>query len=256
MSKHSQKKKIKIKNRKKLLITALQLIFGIILIYSLVQIVQWYNNNKKSEKIMRELSNTIIVDSENSELPKEEYDINFMALKEANSDTIAFLKVNGTDIQYPVVKGTDNDYYLSHSFDKSSNSAGWIFADYKNKFDGTDKNIIIYGHNRRDGSMFYTLKNILNEEWYETEENLKVNLITENEKATYEVFSVYQIEAESYYIQTNFKNNDEYEKFIDTITNRSKKDFNIAVTIEDSILTLSTCANNNKYRVVLHAKKV
>ena len=65
------------------------------------------------------------------------------------------------------------------------------FADYKNKFDGTDKNIIIYGHNRRDGSMFYTLKNILNKEWYEKEENLKVKFITEKEETIYQVFSVY-----------------------------------------------------------------
>lgn len=37
---------------------------------------------------------------------------------------------------------------------------------------------------------------------------------------------------------------------------RSKKDFNVDVNKEDTVLTLSTCANNNKYRVVLHAKKI
>ena len=37
---------------------------------------------------------------------------------------------------------------------------------------------------------------------------------------------------------------------------RSIKNFNIDISKEDSILTLSTCANNNKYRVVLHAKKI
>lgn len=255
-SKHS-KKGIKIKNKNKFIINIVQLILIIIIIYSLAKIIEWYNNNKQSEKIMREISNAIVVDTKSdSELSGDNYSINFEALKEANSDTVGFLKVNGTSIEYPVVKGNNNDFYLNHSFDKTYNSAGWIFADYKNKLDGTDKNIIIYGHNRRDGSMFFTLKNILNEEWYEDKENLKVKFITENESLEYEVFSVYQTEAESYYIQTNFKNDEQYLKFLETIKERSKKNFNIDVIAEDKILTLSTCANNNKYRVVLHAKRV
>ena len=61
-----------------------------------------------------------------------------------------------------MVQTTDNNYYLNHSIDKTNNSAGCIFADCDNKLDGTDKNIIIYGHNRRDGSMFSSLKDILN----------------------------------------------------------------------------------------------
>ena len=43
---------------------------------------------------------------------------------------------------------------------------------------------------------------------------------------------------------------------IKTLKKRSIKDFNVDVSKDDNILTLSTCANNNKYRVVLHAKKV
>jgi len=257
LGKHSKKKSKKLKEKMKLLIFILRLVLIIILIYSLINIAKWYLNNKTSAKIMNDVSKAIVVDVQNDgELTKNNYNIDFRALKQVNSDTVGFLKVNGTNIEYPVVKGNDNDFYLNHSFDKSSNLAGWIFADYKNKLDGTDKNIIIYGHNRRDGSMFFTLKNILNEAWYENKENLKVKFITEKENAQYEVFSVYQIEAESYYIQTTFKNNEEYLSFLETIKERSKKDFNIEVTAEDSILTLSTCANNNKYRVVLHAKKI
>ena len=169
---------------------------------------------------------------------------------------MAWIKVNNTNIEYPIVKTSNNSYYLTHSFDKSYNSAGWPFADYKNKFDGTDKNIVMYGHNRKDGSMFATLKNVLSPEWYNNEKNRNIIFNTENENSIYEVFSVYQIENEEYYIQTEFKTKDKFEKFIKTIKKRSIKDFGVEVTSEDSILTLSTCANNNKYRVVLHAKKV
>lgn len=76
---------------------------------------------------------------------------------------------------------------MNHSFDKSKNSAGWLFADYKNKLDGTDKNIVVYGHNRRDGSMFETLKNILNKEWYDNTDNMDIVYMDIRGKHIYKV---------------------------------------------------------------------
>ena len=104
--------------------------------------------------------------------------------------------------------------------------------------------------------MFGSLKKVINEEWYNNEDNRYITLITESQTQIYEVFSVYQTEKEDYYIQTNFNTEEEFNTFAQTIKKRSKKDFNINVSGEDDILTLSTCANNNKYRVVLHAKKM
>ena len=128
--------------------------------------------------------------------------------------------------------------------------------DYKNKLDLTDKNIVIYGHNRKDGSMFGIMKNILKEEWYSYSENHTIQFITEKGEEKYQVFSVYKIEKEDYYIKTNFSTDKEFKDFIKTIKSRSIKDFNTELTENEQILTLSTCANDNKYRVVLHAKKI
>lgn len=224
-----------------------------ILIYSGIKIFKWYKDKTNNNKIAEQIKSTVIVEEENG----DEYTVDFNKLKEQNNETIAWLKVNNTNVEYPVVKGTNNSFYLNHSFDKSNNSAGWIFADYRNKFDNTDKNIVIYGHNMRDGSMFGSMLNILNAKWYENEENTNITLYTENEKCMYKVFSVYKIENEDYYIKTEFKNDNdnEFEDFIKTLKKRSIKDFNVDVSKDDNILTLSTCANNNKYRVVLHAIK-
>lgn len=145
---------------------------------------------------------------------------------------------------------------MNHSFYKSKNSAGWLFADYKNKLDDTDKNIVVYGHNRRDGSMFGTLKNILNKEWYDNTDNMDIVYMDIRGKHIYKIFSIYKIENEDYYITTQFNNDSEYKKFLTTIKSRSIKDFNVEISETDSILTLSTCDNNNKYRVVLHAKRI
>lgn len=258
MAKHAKNENQK---GKEISIQLMQLIFWIILIYSLFQIVKWYIHNKQNEEIIQEISNAVtIMDIEETgdveDVEEKEVIIDFEVLKQVNSDTVAFLKVNGTQIEYPIVKTTNNDYYLKHSFDKTYNAAGWIFADYRNKLDGTDKNIVIYGHNRKNGTMFSSLRNILKKEWYNKPENLEIQFITENESCVYEVFSIYQIEKEVYYLQTDFKNNDEYSNFIKILKNRSIKNFGIDVNYEDEILTLSTCANDNNYRVVLHAKKV
>ena len=244
------------KNKKKLfnvVMRIIELIFLILLVYSSINIFKWYNNNKENKQIINEIAESVTINQETNE--EKKYKINFEELKQKNSDTVAWLKVENTNIEFPIVQANNNSYYLTHNFDKKYNVAGWIFADYKNKLDGTDRNIVVYGHNMRNNSMFGSLKDVITEEWYNNEENKYITFVTENEYQTYQVFSVYQIKTEDYYIQTEFKSN-EFTEFIDTITKRSKKDFGINVSKEDTILTLSTCSNNNKYRVVLHSVRV
>ena len=246
------------KYKKVILNFIVYMILLFILIYSGIKIFKWYIDKTNNNEIVEQIKSTAIVEEENEEKKqnKEEYAVDFSKLKEKNEETVAWIKVNNTNVEYPIVKAANNSFYLNHSFDKSKNSAGWIFADYKNKFDNTDKNIVIYGHNMRDGSMFGSLKNILNSDWYDNEENTNITLYTDNEKSIYKVFSIYKIESEDYYIKTEFSNENEFEKFIETLKKRSIKNFNIDISKSDNILTLSTCANNNKYRVVLHAKKI
>lgn len=227
---------------------------SLVIVYSGIQIYNWYKDNKHNNEIKEKTNSAVITDNSNT-YGEKKYTVNFESLKSQNNDTVAWIKVKNTNIEYPVVKSKDNEFYLNHSFDKSNNTAGWIFADYKNKFDGTDKNIVIYGHNRKDNSMFGSLKNVLNPDWYNESENSDIIFITENEKCIYKVFSVYQIEKESYYIKTQFSDDSEYKKFIKTIKERSIKNFGTDVSENDSILTLSTCAGNDKDRIVMHAKK-
>ena len=244
------------KNKKKLfnvVMRIIEIIFLILLVYSSINIFKWYNNNKENKQIINEIAESVTINEDTNE--EKKYKINFEELKQKNSDTVAWLKVENTNIEFPIVQANNNSYYLTHNFDKKYNVAGWIFADYKNKLDGTDRNIVVYGHNMRNNSMFGSLKDVITEEWYNNEENKYITFVTENDYRTYQVFSVYQIQTEDYYIQTEFKSN-EFQEFIDTITKRSKKDFGINVSKEDTILTLSTCSNNNKYRVVLHSVRV
>lgn len=250
-----KKKKKKNKKYKKVIFNLIvYMILLLVLVYSGVKIYKWYKDNNKNNEIAEQIKETVVVEEKSED--KEEYTIDFNKLKEQNKETVAWIKVNNTNIEYPVVKTKNNEFYLNHSFDKSENLGGWIFADYKNKFNGTDKNIVIYGHNMKDNSMFGTMQNILNPEWYNNEENTNIILKTERENYIYKVFSIYRIENEDYYIKTEFNNDSEFEQFLNTLKARSIRDFNMDMLESDSILTLSTCDNNNKYRVVLHAKKI
>ena len=252
------RKKVKAKNKNMLLLAILRVIFFIALIISLIYVIQWYIDSKENEELEKIVHEAVIKeDDENTDNEEEtkEYKIDFEKLKNINNDVVAWLKVNGTKVEYPVVKAKDNSYYMNKNLEKKYNGGGWIFADYKNKLDSTDKNIVIYGHNMTDDSMFGSLDVILKEEWYNNAENYIIDFVTEQEFHKYEVFSVYQIKSEDYYIKTEFKG-DDFSEFIATLVNRSIKNFEVAVSEQDSILTLSTCADNDSYRIVLHAKKI
>ena len=221
----------------------------LLMMASAYKIVNWYSDTKEVKRIKQDINKHV---KSNNNI----YKIDFKKLKEQNPDTVAYIKVNNTNIDYIVVKGNDNDYYLHHSFKQKPNSAGWVFASYQNKIDGTHKNIVIFGHNMRDGSMFGTLKKVLTKKWYNNKDNQSIKLVAEQGTFTYKVFSVYQVMPEDYYIQTDFNNDKQYANFLKTIKARSINDFGISITKDDSILTLSTCSSTGKERVVLHAKKI
>ena len=219
------------------------------IVYYSYEVILWYKHVNNNSKIQKKIEKKIIINEDDNE---KKYDIDFKALKEINPDTIGYVKVNNTNIDYIVVKGNNNKYYLNHNYEKEWNVAGWIFGDYQNNFDETDKNIIIYGHNTKDGSMFDSLTNVLTKEWQENEDNYDIVLVTEMGIYHYRVFSTYTIVPEDYYIKTSFTN--DFNNFINTLKSRSIYNYNTEVTEEDKILTLSSCIGDGRKRVVLHAK--
>ena len=244
------KKKIKI-----IIVIILILLAG----FSSVKIFLWYKDNKHTNKVTEEIKEEVIkkeevIDEENNE-EKEIVTIDFDKLKKKNSDTVGWIKVLNTNIDYPFVKTSNNSYYLNHSFDKKYTDAGWIFMDYRNSNDLNNKNTIIYGHARKDKTMFGTLKYTLKKDWYSKDENRFITITLPNEELTYKVFSTYHIKTEDYYITTNFKSDKEYSDFLNKLKKRSVYNYNVDLTDTESILTLSSCYNETQ-KIVLHAKLI
>ena len=247
-------RKIKKVKKKSIISIIIEIVLIGIIIFCLFKIGMWFWDNYKSNKVKDNYKN-VQEKIDNIDINKIKDDtIDIKELKKKNPDTIGWLKVKNTSISYPIVKTSDNDFYMTHSFDKSYNSAGWPFMDFKNKFDGTDKNMVIYGHNRRNGDMFGTLSHTLKEEWYTNKDNKEIVLITDKGVQRYEVFSIYEVLNEEYYINTTFTD-ESYAEFLNTVSNRSIYNFNTKIDSSKSVLTLSTCSGNDKYRTVLHAIK-
>ncbi len=269
-----RKKKRKLRLRKWVIVCFFIFFLGVFL-FSLYQLYAWFVDNKEIETMQDEIKEEVKVtekeDTENTETvnppvdEKDDYwdyikmnllEVDFNELLTKNSDTVGWVQVKGTNINYPIVQTTDNSYYLSHAFDKSVNDAGWVFMDYRNDAINFNQNTIIYAHSRYNGTMFGSLKNILNSSWYTNKENHIIRLSTPTENTMWQVFSVYTVPKESYYITPSFNTEEEYLEFLDTIKSRSEVDFSGTVNTSDKVLTLSTCKDNYGNRIVMHAKLI
>ena len=173
--------------------------------------------------------------------------------KQINPDTVAWIWVNGTNVDYPVVQTDDNSYYLDHDFYRNSYYSGWVFADYRDNFETFGRNTIIYAHNSLNGKMFSSLTWMLNDGWFDDEYHRYIELSTENSNSVWQIFSVYTIEPEIYYLTTGFTD-ETYDTFLQTIASRTFYNFGVGVDISDKVLTLQTCTNTGNRRIVVHAK--
>lgn len=269
--------KLKKKRRFRKWVLILIFMFSCVLFFgSAFLLARWYFDNKKIDDIEDSISTISTVkekdDNEHTELinppsnmPDDDYfkyikmsllEVDFQELLRKNSDTVGFINVKGTNINYPIVQTTDNKYYLTHAFDKSANDAGWVFMDYRNDPVNFNQNTIIYAHSRYNQTMFGSLKNILKSSWYTNKDNHIIRLSTPTENTMWQVFSVYTIAKESYYITPSFASEEEYGVFLNTLKNRSEVNFSGLVNTNDKILTLSTCKDNFGNRVVMHAKLI
>ena len=89
--------------------------------------------------------------------------------------------------------------------------------------------------------------------------HLDAELIDNEESAKntlWQIVSIYTIPSESYYLTHTFENDESYQKFINTMLDRSIYDFDTDVTTDDKLLTLSTCLDTNGNRIVVQAKLV
>lgn len=223
-----------------------------------------YNKEEKEQEKLRDtlIENAIIIPSQEEEVNDEVLDkklpieVNFEVLKTENKDIVAWLYSEGTPINYPVAQAKNNDYYLRRLLDGTYNQAGTIFMDYKNSSDFEDYNTIIYGHNMKNDTMFGTLINYKNQEYFN--EHKEMYLFTENKNFKIELFAGYITSSESD-IYNLPKNSSTNENLVKTAMKKSTFKSEIEVSKEDRIITLSTCSydfENARYVLLGRLKEI
>ena len=273
MRRIKKRRRLKWKN---IFVTLIMIVCMVTLSISLINIFDWKKDSDNTLEQIDKIQNITIVeevvDEEEVEIIEQEEEldkfnpywdyikmnlinVDFSELKLVNSDTKGWIQVNGTNINYPFVQANNNEYYLTRSFDKSYNEAGWVYMDYRNNIDDISKNTIIYAHGRNDKTMFGSLRTILTNGFLKNKNNFVIKLSTEKENTLWQLFSVYRIPTTSDYLQVDFYDNTEFVNFTSMLTKRSDYDFKTSVGENYKILTLSTCYNNDD-KIVLHAKLI
>jgi sortase B len=156
------------------------------------------------------------------------------------------------DISYPVLYSGDNSYYLRRLWDKSYNQAGSLFLEGNNK-SIDELHTIVYGHNMKNGSMFAPLKEYLNQDFFE-ENGGWFTLYTPEGIWRYQIFSVYQAAADDELYTVGFVESEEYNAFLKMLYENSLYETGVTVYSDDHVMTLSTCTDDGKNRIVVHAR--
>ena len=180
-----------------------------------------------------------------------------LSLYNQNPDTIGWISIKGTSIDYPVMyTPSDYDYYLYHSFKKEKSKSGVPFLGDKCSLESD--NIIIHGHNMKNGSMFSDLTNYAKKSFY-TEHN-KIIFTSLNEEYEYQIISVFKTKAIAsnedgfrYYEIVDFNTEKDFNNYIETVKNLSIYPIDESAKYGDKLLTLSTCSyhvDNGRFVVI------
>lgn len=185
-----------------------------------------------------------------AEAPERERD--YQPLVHENSDLAAWLIIEGTEVNYPVMYTPDTpEYYLRKAFDGSYALSGSLFIGADCFPDRT--NIIIYGHNMNDGSMFGNLDSYADEDYAKEHQEIIYDLIQPDgsyERLTFEVMAafysrIYSVDEENvfrYYYSTDLSNPDAFQYYIEEVMSSSLCDLGVTAEYGDRLLTLSTCS--------------
>ncbi|MEX1308538.1 MAG: class B sortase [Eubacteriales bacterium] len=176
------------------------------------------------------------------------------AYLDVNRHTVGYIKIENTMIDYLVMQTDENEYYLSHNYRFEEDRSGAIFMDYRcdiNDFSKT-RNMILYGHRMKDGTMFKDLLKYQNQEFFR--ENRIITFNTINGGYQWKIFAVMEITTDFYYIETEFPYDEMWIEFLKEASERSIYDTHTNNYPNDIVLTLSTCTTEENGRLVVMAK--
>ena len=220
------------------------------------------NNNLKNSEVLEEqsLESNENMNSTNSSIEEQnESDSDFVTkqferisklqeLQKENSDIKAWIEIENTDINYPVLQGKDNSYYMKHNYKKQYSTNGSIFLDKAYSWERPSNNLLIYGHNNKNGTMFQSLLKYESKKYYN--EHPLIRFTTNTQDLIFEIFAVFKSRVYykneenvfRYYYFINAKSEKEFNEYVNNSKSASIYDTGKKATYGDMLLTLSTCS--------------
>lgn len=157
-----------------------------------------------------------------------------------------YISIEDTKIDYLVTIAEDNEYYLDHDKDGKETYYGWIYFDYRNASPLRRRNVVIYGHNMKDDTMFGDLHKFEDEDFFN--EHMEYEIEMFGEKYRIRLAYAAMINYKEYnFIQTKFTSDENFLEFINTaLTTQARfKDSSYVPSADDTLVTLVTCVSKS-----------
>lgn len=166
-----------------------------------------------------------------------------------NTDMVGWIQIEGTSIDYPVMQTpTDPNYYLKHDFEKNYTDYGCPFMQADCDALAPSDNLIIYGHNMKDGSMFADLAKYRSKDFWQARKTVWFD--TAMGGSAYEIFAVIHTTVQAddadafpFYRFVDAATPEEFADYVSACKARALYDTGISAEYGDKLLTLSTCDN-------------
>jgi len=257
------------KDGKKLGLLLIASLSVIVLLYCIIRLALYSLKNYEQDRSISELkelknnaealtptfpasSQSIISKNTETISDTDEVLLKYRTLYSDNSDLAGWIKVDGTKIDYPVMQTvSDEEYYLHRNFKRLSSDEGLPFADARCDLTTPGENVIIYGHNMKNGDMFADLLKYEDEDFFNSHSSISFDTLFDEKE--YKVISVFRTD-----VSADCKDGFRFYEFVKSSSERSLTDF-IAEAVKNSIykvsfdpgkvkglLTLCTCEYSNK----------
>lgn len=185
----------------------------------------------------------------------------YAPLLEENADFVGWLSIDGTQIDYPVVQTPQEpNYYLNYGFDKQYSVYGCPYVQEDCDVFAPSDNVIIYGHNMRDGMMFASLVNYRDEAYWQEHPRLRFDTLYGS--YLYEILAVVPTRADesglAYRQFVNAETEEAFDAYVRRCQQLSCYDTGVTAAYGDHLLTLSTCELrvSDTARLLVVAKRI
>lgn len=198
--------------------------------------------------------------TEGSTVPLEPNPVDFASLQSNENDEIySWLVVPNTQVDYPVLQSnSDDNFYIDHGVDREYRFAGAIYSQFCNKKDYTDRVTVLYGHNMADNSMFASLHDFEDADFFAA--NKDMIIYTPDKRLTYEIVAAYVFDDSHIMNSYDFSRDEVYREFLNNVLHPHSIQSNVregaTLDTNDRIVILSTCLNYGEGRWLVVGKLI